>query len=222
MIFYLNQVLITTCFEKGGYGKGASHILGVKHGLKEFLEKCLAQFHVYIWSIVQHHNIYNYLDQIWCKTKISIHVSRVFNQTFCMQNPHFQPDKLNKPIFHKNLDIFFSTFPYIHVGNMLFIDNAPYKSVFNGLYSAIFLESFDNIRGEDRYLLGSILPYLEIFIRLDMVFPPLLNINPFTRNRCINPDNSRIFKILFVKCSRTYLPTFCNSAKLKLKQKIHY
>ncbi len=89
-------------------------------------------------------------------------------------------------------------------------------------YSAIFLESFDNIRGEDRYLLGSIPLYLEIFIRLDMVFPPLLNINPFSRNRCINPDNSRLFKILFVKCSRTCLPTFCNSAKLKLKQKIPY
>ncbi len=69
-------------------------------------------------------------------------------------------------------------FLYIHVGNMLFIDNTPYKSVFNGLYGAIFLELFDNVRGEDRYLLGSIFLYLEIFIRPDIVFPPLLNIIP--------------------------------------------
>jgi hypothetical protein len=60
-----------------------------------------------------------------------------------MQNSHFFLNKPNKPIFHKNLDIFFSTYPYIHVGNMLFINDTLYKSMFNGPYSAIFLESFD-------------------------------------------------------------------------------
>jgi hypothetical protein len=49
VIFYLNGIIIATCFEKGGYGKAASHILGLMLGLKEFLEKCLMQFHVYIW-----------------------------------------------------------------------------------------------------------------------------------------------------------------------------
>jgi hypothetical protein len=42
VIFYLNKIIISTCFEKGRYGKGASHILGLKYGLKEFLKKCLA------------------------------------------------------------------------------------------------------------------------------------------------------------------------------------
>ncbi len=45
VIFYLNGVLITTYFDKGFQ----SVILRL--GLKEFLEKCLAQFQVYIWSI---------------------------------------------------------------------------------------------------------------------------------------------------------------------------
>jgi hypothetical protein len=31
--------------------------------LKEFLEKCLVQFQVYILFIAQNHNIYNYLSQ---------------------------------------------------------------------------------------------------------------------------------------------------------------
>jgi hypothetical protein len=56
VIFNLNEVLIATRFIKG------FHTIILHLGLKEFLEKCLAQFHVYIWYIAQHHNIYNYLD----------------------------------------------------------------------------------------------------------------------------------------------------------------
>jgi hypothetical protein len=47
---------------------------------------------------------------------------------------------LEKPILHKNLDVFFSKSPNTHVGNTLLIDDTPYKSVFNDLCSAIFLE----------------------------------------------------------------------------------
>jgi hypothetical protein len=103
VIFYLNGILIATCFNK----RSRTNIL--HPGLKEFLEKCLMQFQVYIWSIAQCHNIYDYLDQIWHKTQISIHASKVLDQKFCMQNPHLLLDKPNKPIFHKNLDIFFFT-----------------------------------------------------------------------------------------------------------------
>jgi hypothetical protein len=42
-------------------------IVVLKLGLKEFLERCMAQFIVYIWSTTQHHNINNYLDQIKCE-----------------------------------------------------------------------------------------------------------------------------------------------------------
>jgi hypothetical protein len=66
-----------------------------------------------------------------------------------MQNSHLLLDKPNKPIFHKNLDIYFFAYPNIHIGNTLLIDDTPYKCMFNGLYSAIFLESFDGHHGED-------------------------------------------------------------------------
>jgi len=45
VIFDMNGVLITTYFDKG------SHNIILCLGLKELLEKCLAQFQVYIWSI---------------------------------------------------------------------------------------------------------------------------------------------------------------------------
>ncbi len=78
VIFDLNKVLIVTRFDKG------SRTVILRLGLKEFLDKCLTPFQVYIWSTIQHHNIYDYLDHIWCKTKISIHASKVFDQEFCM------------------------------------------------------------------------------------------------------------------------------------------
>jgi hypothetical protein len=48
VIFDLNEVLVTTHFNKGGYGKPTFRTIILKHGLKELLEICVAQFHVYI------------------------------------------------------------------------------------------------------------------------------------------------------------------------------
>ncbi len=80
VIFDLNRVLIAT---------QGSHTVIFHPGLKEFLEKCLSQFQVYIWSTTQCHNIYNYLNHIWHKTKIFIHVSKVLDKGFYMRNPYF-------------------------------------------------------------------------------------------------------------------------------------
>jgi hypothetical protein len=126
------------------------------------------------------------------------------------------PNQLDKPIFHKNLDVFFSTYPYTHAGNMLLIDDNPYKSMFNGLYSAIFLESFDGHCGEDQYLLGYVLFYLENLHLFEYNVPTFVEHIPFGRIRCIDQDNLGIFKILFVKCNQTYQPT------TYLKQKVSY
>jgi hypothetical protein len=136
-----------------------------------------------------------------------------------MWNLYSLLDNPNKPIFHKNLNVFFSTFPYTHAGNTLLINDAPYKSMFNNLYSATFLESFDGLHGEDQCLLGFVLPYLENLDSSRYDVPTFFEHNPFGRIKCIDRNHPRLFKMLFVKCSHTYQPTFCNSVKLKLKQK---
>jgi hypothetical protein len=110
-------------------------------------------------------------------------------------------DKLDKPIFHKNIDVFFSTYPYIHVGNMLLVDNMPYESMLNGPYSAIFLESFDSLCGEDLYLLGFVLPHLENLHLFGYGVPTFVEHNPFGRITCIDRDNLGPFKMIFVKCN---------------------
>jgi hypothetical protein len=50
MIFDMNEILIATRFNKG------SCIVILRPRLKEFLEKILVQFQVYIWSTTQCHN----------------------------------------------------------------------------------------------------------------------------------------------------------------------
>ncbi len=83
------------------------------------------------------------------------------DQKICMQNAHFLLDKPNKPTFHKNLELFFSMYPYTHVGKTLLKNDTPYKNLFNMPFNAIFLEHFDGVCGKDHYLLGIVLPYLE-------------------------------------------------------------
>jgi hypothetical protein len=106
-----------------------------------------------------------------------------------MEHPHFLSNKPNKPIFCKNLDVFFSMFPYTHVGNTLFVDDTPYNNMFNDMYSAIVLESFDNIHGEDRYLLRFVIPYMENLHLSKYGVPIFVEHNPFGRIKFINLDN---------------------------------
>jgi hypothetical protein len=61
--------------------------------------------------------------------------------------------------------------------------------MFNGPYSAIFLESFNGIHGEDQYLLGSIILYVENLHSSRYGVPIFVERNPFGRIKCINPDN---------------------------------
>jgi hypothetical protein len=84
---------------------------------------------------------------------------------------------------------------------MLLVDNMPYKSMYNGPYNANFLQSLDNLCGEDQYLLGFAFPHLENFHSSGYIVPTFVEHNPFSRTTCIDQDNLGPFKMLFVKCS---------------------
>ncbi len=66
---------------------------------------------------------------------------------------HLLSYNINKLIFHKNFNFFFSKHLDTHVGNTLLLDDTFYKSMFNEPFSAIFLESFDNYSKGGNYLL---------------------------------------------------------------------
>ncbi len=135
--------------------------------------------------------------------------SKVLDQEFYMQNPHFLRNKPNEPNFHKNLNVFFCKYLYFHVGNMLLVDDTPCKIMFNGSYIGVFLEFFDGLCGHDNYLLGTILPYLESLHSSKYGVFTFVHHNPFSRIRCIsNRDDPQQFKMLFVKCSCGRNPHF--------------
>jgi len=111
-----------------------------------------------------------------------------------MQNSNFLSNKLDKLIFHNNLNVFFSIYPYTHVRNTLFINDMPYKSTINGPYSAIFLESFGGHHGKDKYMLGSIFFYLENLHSFWYGVPTFVKHNPFGRIKSIDLKNPGLFK----------------------------
>jgi hypothetical protein len=50
----------------------------------------------------------------------------------------------------------------LHVGNALLVYDTSYKSLSNGPYNVIFVETFDSsIGNNNNNLLGVVLPYLE-------------------------------------------------------------
>jgi hypothetical protein len=104
-------------------------------------------------------------------------------------------NKLDKPIFYKNLDVLFFAYPYTHGGNTLFVENTPYKNMFNGPYNAIFWDSFDGRCGEDHYLLGFVFPYLANLHSFGYYVPTFVEHNPFGRIKCDDRNNSRLFEM---------------------------
>jgi hypothetical protein len=110
--------------------------------------------------------------------KISIHASKMFDQEFYMWNPHFLIDELNKSIFHKNLNIFFSIYLHTHANNTLLIDDTPLKACSMAHTVQFFWSCFMTIMRKINICYGLLSFIWKIFFRLDMVFPPLLNTIP--------------------------------------------
>ncbi len=85
-----------------------------------------------------------------------------------------------------------------------------------------FFESFDGLCGEDNYFFWIVLLYLKSLHLSKYDISTYVQHNPFGRIRCINCNDHEQFKMLFLKCSSDCKASFCNSAKLKMKQKILY
>ncbi len=109
-------------------------------------------FTVYIWFSAMKKLFLKHLENITKKISIHLSSSRILDQSLCLKNDHFLPEKLDKPFFHKNLD-FFVQFPSMTFENTLLIDDMPHKSLFNPPLSAIFLKTFYRLHSDANYLL---------------------------------------------------------------------
>jgi hypothetical protein len=77
------------------------------------------------------------LEIIKEKTIVFLPSSRIIDQMLCFRNEHFLPERLEKLVFHKNLDNFFHMFLSTNYGNTLLVHDTPHKNMFNPPFSAI-------------------------------------------------------------------------------------
>jgi len=110
----------------------------LRPGLKEFMSACVKKFTVYIWSSAMKRNFLKHLEII--TKKIGIHLSsyRIVDQSLCFRNDHFLLQKLDKPVFHKNIFDFFVQFLGMMFENTLLIDDMLHNKKIYPPFSAIF------------------------------------------------------------------------------------
>lgn len=150
------------------------------------------------------------------KTHISLDPLRFFGQESCQKNYHFLPTNLEKPIFHKNLYVFFLRFLDVHARNTLLIDDTPYKSLFNYSRNVIFFESFEGSHcNHGNFLLSIVLPYLVSLHSSRFSVQTYIRHNPFGTIRSISHSNF-YYNMLFEDYTNSFEPTYCTKAKLNV------
>ncbi len=91
-----------------------------------------------VWFSTTKRNFSSHLEIIRERIGIHLEFSRIVDQALCFENEHFLPKKPKKHVFHKNLNAFFGVVLNMNYENALFIDDTPYKSLFNLPFNAIF------------------------------------------------------------------------------------
>jgi hypothetical protein len=133
---------------------------------------------------------------------------------------------LNKLIFHKTFDVLLFKYHGIHVNNMLFIDNTPYKSLFNEPFNVIFLWHFLIVfwwlQRDDNYLFSIVFFYLKSFHCSRYGVGTFVKDKCFCHIRNINHNDARYYKILIVKCTTRCDVLYYKNAKMKMKKICDY
>jgi hypothetical protein len=119
------------------------------------------------------------LDKIQQEIGIIIDPSRILGQKSCTKHSHFLTSNPNKPIFHKNLNIFVFKYHDAYIDNTLLIVNTLYKILLNTPFNAIFMETFERSQRDDNYLVQTFLPYLEALQFSKLGVPSFVEENPF-------------------------------------------
>jgi hypothetical protein len=112
-------------------------------------------FIMYIWSFTMKKNFFRHLETIGERIGVHLESSKIVDQRLCFKNEHFL---LEKP---KNQMACFWVFPNTNYESILLVNDMPYKSLFNPLFNAIFLETFYKFQANIDYLFKIVLPYLE-------------------------------------------------------------
>jgi hypothetical protein len=163
-------------------------------------------------------NFSRHLELIIKKIGVLLLSSRIVDQMFCLKNDHFLFEKLDKLIFHKNVENFFHLFPGTSFENTLLVDDTPPKGMFNPCFNVIFFDTFCGSNTNSNYLFGMVFPYLESLYSSRMHVYKLVELHTFDTITNVLPNEPRYEKLdacCSIKCDETY----CNKMKSKFVNK---
>jgi hypothetical protein len=103
-----------------------------------------------------------------------------------------------------------------HVGNILFVDDMPYKSTSNDLCSVVFWKLFEGSCSDGDDLFSIVFPYLVSLHSFGFNVHTYIRHNPFGIIRSIN-RNDFYYNMLFEDYSDSCEPTYYTKEKLKKK-----
>ncbi|KAJ7551297.1 hypothetical protein O6H91_06G009100 [Diphasiastrum complanatum] len=131
----------------------------------EFLEFCLENFVVGVWSSARKHNVDNLVDYIFQGAKDQL----AFMWADCTNTGLKHPENMHKPVFLKELSKLWEKLKsslHLEAGeygpsNTLLVDDSPYKALRNPPHTAIFPRPYKAHDLEDFSLNGVLRKYLE-------------------------------------------------------------
>lgn len=133
--------------------------------VNQFLERALEHFDVGIWSCMRFQNVKRQVDLVISKSVIE-RLKFVLGQETAYNTGSTFPDS-DKPIFLKPLSRILFQHPEYLKEDVILVDDSPYKTSINALYSSLYPVPFELIPGtnvstkaKDTFLLSTLLPYL--------------------------------------------------------------
>jgi hypothetical protein len=102
----------------------------------------------------------------------------------------------------------------------LILDDTLYTSMFNGPFSAMFVELFDSYNKGGNYLLLIVIPYLEFYHHSRYGVATFVLENPFDRIRSSTHNDLRQYKMLYQCCNDRCDVSYCTNAKMNMKKKM--
>jgi len=94
-----------------------------------------------------------------------------------------------KIIYHQNFFYLFRRYLNTHLGNTLLIDNMPYRTCQNPPLNVIFVKSYEDVKEEDNYFMGTFLPHLESLHYIKLSVPTFVEDYIFAAIRSLNEND---------------------------------
>jgi hypothetical protein len=167
---------------------------------KEFIQFCLQNFLVDVWSSTHEHNVEAFAGYMYKEAKKKLAFG--WCQIDCTDTRIKHPMYKNKLVFFKELSKLWKNIDErlswakedYGPSNTLLIDDSPYKASSNPMHTGIFPKPYKATNLEDNYLQEELLPYLEGLVKVEDLQAYVEN-HPIGKP-CISPSDAQWGQLL--------------------------